>query len=151
MKTLLLSLLLAGFAMVSFNKDHEASTTTPPKIIAKYDNEIKKFVINEKILRRTFADGSKIERFSIQKDGKNFFLVRRGIDGKKMHRSEAIALKRVGPGKLVLDFTVKWYTVCTAGACWCHKVGDSCECASSGTCFFGKVPIDDDIEVIVLG
>ena len=145
-----MSLLIAGFAMLSFTHADDAVDTAPPKVIAKFDKISNGFVVNEGILRSTFADGSKIERFSIQKDGKDFFLIRRGIDAKNMHRSEAIALKLVDNGRLILDFKIKWYTVCSSMSCWCHKVGNSCDCAEGGNCFFGTVPIDGDIEIVVI-
>lgn len=150
MKTFLMSLLMAGFAMLSFTSADHSTPTAPPKIIARFDKVSNGFVVNEDILRKTFTDGSKIERFSIQKDGDDFFLIRRGIDAKKMYRSEAIPLKMVDKGILVLPIKLKWYTVCSSMSCWCHKVGNSCDCADGGNCFFGTVPIDDDIEIIVI-
>jgi hypothetical protein len=147
---------MASFAMLQFNHTTTAEAeAAPPKIIAKFDKISNGFIINEDILRKTFVKGGKIERFSIQKDKDGIFLIRRGIDHKKMHRTEAIKLQAVQKGglKLILDFKLKWYTVCTSGSCWCLKVKDSCDCAEGGNCFFGQLPIGagDDIEVIVLG
>lgn len=154
MKTVFLSLVFFACALLSFTSNHQQTTTTPPPtIIAKFDKISNGFIINEKILNKKFKDGSKIERFSIEKDGKEFFLVRRGIDTKKQYRSEAFKLQPVDKNglKLILPIKLKWYTVCVAGGCWCHKIGNSCECAEGGDCKFGIDPIGDDIEIIVLG
>lgn len=153
MKTLLVSLILSAFAFISFTADPAETSTTEPTVIAKFDKISNGFVINESVLNKKFKDGSKIMRFSIEEDGKEFFLVRRGIDANKKYRSEAIKLAAVGKNglKLILDFKIKWYTVCLSGGCWCIKVGNSCDCAEGGNCFFGTVPFGDDIEVVVLG
>ncbi|PHN04615.1 hypothetical protein [Flavilitoribacter nigricans] len=153
MKTVLLSLIVTACALVSFTPDRQESATPPPTVIAKFDKISNGFIIHEKVLKRSFQDGSKIERFSIEKDGADFFLVRRGIDAKNKYRSEAFRLQAVDKNglKLILPGKLKWYTVCLAGGCWCHKVGNSCECADGGNCTFGIEPIGDDLEVIVLG
>lgn len=153
MKTFLLSLILSACALFSVSDESQEKAVTPPTVIAKFDKISNGFIINEKILNKSFKDGSRIKRFSIEKDGKDLFLVRRGIDAKKLYRSEAFKLQRVDQNglKLVIPGKLKWYTVCLAGGCWCHKIGNSCECAEGGDCKFGIEPLGDDIEVIVLG
>lgn len=153
MKIALLSLILSACAVFNFTGENTATATAPPTVIAKFDKISNGYIINEKILNKTFKDGSQIQRFNIEKDGQDLFLVRRGIDGKNRYRSEAFKLLRVDKNglKLVLPGKLKWYTVCLAGGCWCHKIGNSCECADGGDCKFGIEPLGDDIEVVVLG
>lgn len=151
MKTFFFALFLSSLTFFQFEQ-LQSQPTTAPKVIARFDKATNAFILNDTILVKKFADGSKIERFSIQKGENGFFLVRQGIDSKKQYRSEAFRLQTVEKNGLflVLDFKVKWYTVCSSLSCWCHKIGNSCECADGGECFFGRVPIDDDIEIIVI-
>lgn len=136
-------LMVFGSVLMTAGPDKQKRKRLPGKgkmvVIAKIDAESGKIKIRERILRKEFADGGKIERFEVKEfvDGYNLLRIGKSKDGN--NHVEAFPLK-LKTNVLVLG-EVKWFVKCDiASGCFCRPnfQKTACECADGTDCTFGR-------------
>lgn len=112
--------------------------------IAKINPESGKIKIRERILRKEFADGGKIERFEIKQFIDGYNLLRMGKNKDGSGHVEALPLKM--KANVLLFGPLKWFVTCDLSAqncennafCMANYDKTACECPDGTDCTIGR-------------
>jgi hypothetical protein len=115
MSKILLSIMAAAIAMLPMSFGHATATTSGSVVIGQINPHTGKARLDERLLKRRFADGGVIRHFVAMPFHDGYNLLRIGKDAQGHCRTETMRLTR---SNLELKFeALRWITTCSSSTC----------------------------------